>query len=156
MKNTASHSTPVAIFLNKVNINPNLVNVDEIDDYLRITKQDSLSITNDLRKAFFEEDYFELLCIGNILSSKLEYSDEDVLEAYQKIIKEIRMLEEGEETLEISVYEKDYSIEIEKINLKNYGALGNGDILLIGESVFHCFENKIHQFIPNINNKEEV
>lgn len=145
-------SSPIALFINNINIDPNLIQPDKISQYIELTKKmkDDDNKLDTVVDGFMEpESRYKLFCFGEVAlnndssDSNVDISSIDTLEFYEKLIQEIlkaekTATEEKTEILSITFPINNFECFSEIYDLGNFPVFGNGDLLFINYRFYFC------------------
>jgi hypothetical protein len=148
---------PVALFVNNINIDPNMVLPDEVLDHIKLTKEvsehDSESIDTIVEGFMKPDSRYKLFCFGEIcLDSNHKTNQEDIsidkTAFYQTLIQEILNAEknatrEKTETLSISFPINNFDCFFDIYDLGSSPVFGNGDLLFVNGKFYYCNGDKI-------------
>jgi hypothetical protein len=142
-------SSPIALFINNINIDPNLIQPDKISQYIELTKKmkDDDNNLDTVVDGFMEpESRYKLFCFGEVSVNNdpgVDISSIDTLEFYEKLIQEIlkaekTAIEEKSEILSITFPINNFECFSEIYDVGNFPVFGNGDLLFINYRFYFC------------------
>lgn len=153
-------SKPIGLFVNNINIDPNSIDTEEIEEHIKLTKKikekDKESIDFIVENFTKQRSVYLLFCFGEVSSEdEGDLSNFNKQEFYQTLIEEIQKTQEksikdNSYLLSISFSINNFNFIFDIYNQNLTPVFGNGDILLIDECFYMCNEGEITEVESDI------